>query len=112
MTIQNSFVSYEGSEITGYFMCRKIENGYKVGPWVCNPRDFRVARELLVECWEAIGRNAKLYVGTPVVNDRAVEILQDFRFRQYSRSIRMRFGEKLKTECVDGILAIGGPEKG
>jgi len=93
-------------------MCRKTENGYKVGPWVCNPENFQVAREFLTKCREAIGKNAKLYVGAPAVNKKAVKILQDLGFKQYSRSLRIRFGEKLQTERVDGILAIGGPEKG
>lgn len=106
------FVSCAGSEIVGYIMCRKTENGYKAGPSVCDPENFQVARELLTKCREAIGKNAELYVGAPAVNKKAVKILQDFGFKQYTRSIRMRFGEKLQTERVDGILAIGGPEKG
>ncbi len=93
-------------------MCRETENGYRAGPCVYNPENFQVARGLLTKCREAIGKNAKLYVGAPAVNKKAVKILQDFGFKQYSRSIRMRFGEKLQTERVNGILAIGGPEKG
>jgi len=54
----------------------------------------------------------QVYVGVPAVNRAAVEFLQDFDFRQYSKSIRMYFGEKLETERVNGIFAIGGPEKG
>ena len=61
---------------------------------------------------EKIEESAKLYVGVPAVNKEAVEILRDFGFEQYSKSIRMYFGEKLETECVSGIFAIGGPEKG
>ncbi len=106
------FVSYAESEIAGYVMCRRRENGYRVGPWVCNPENFQVARELLMKCWEAIGKDVKLYVGVPAVNKKAVKILQDFGFKQYSSSVRMRLGEKLETERVGGILAIGGPEKG
>jgi hypothetical protein len=60
---------------------------------------------------EKIEENAKLYVGVPAVNKKAVEILQDFGFEQYSKSIRMRFGKEL-NELVNGIFSIGGPEKG
>jgi predicted N-acetyltransferase YhbS len=109
---QLCFVSRKGSRITGYIMFRKTKSGYKIGPWMCNPENPQVARELLMECMEAIGHNVKLYVGVPAVNGVAVEILQDFDFRQYSKSIRMYFGEKLETERADGVFAIGGPEKG
>jgi ribosomal protein S18 acetylase RimI-like enzyme len=106
------FVSRKGSKIVGYIMFRKTKSGYKIGPWICNPENPQAARELLMECMEAIGHNAKLYVGVPATNETAVEILEDFDFRQYSKSVRMYFGEKLETERADGVFAIGGPEKG
>jgi ribosomal protein S18 acetylase RimI-like enzyme len=109
---QLCFVSRVGSRIVGYIMFRKTKSGYIIGPWVCNPENPQIARELLMECMETIGHNAKLYVGVPAMNEVAVEILQDFDFRQYSKSIHMHFGEKLETERVDGVFAIGGPEKG
>jgi hypothetical protein len=59
-----------------------------------------------------IEENVRLYVGVPAVNEKAVEILQDFGFKQYSKSIRMLFGKELETEYVSGIFAIGGPEEG
>ncbi|MBE0520140.1 hypothetical protein IBX35_03755 [Candidatus Bathyarchaeota archaeon] len=65
-----------------------------------------------MKCTETLRRNKKLYVCVPAVNRAAREILQDFGFRQYSKSVRMYFGEKLETERVDGVFAIGGPEKG
>jgi GNAT superfamily N-acetyltransferase len=106
------FVSRKGSKIAGYIMFRKTKSGYKIGPWMCNPENPQAARELLMECMEAIGHNVKLYVGVPAANEVALEILQDFDFGQYSKSVRMYFGEKLETERVDGVFAIGGPEKG
>jgi GNAT superfamily N-acetyltransferase len=105
------FVSYAGSKLVGYIMCRKAEKGYRVGPWVCNPENSQAARELLTKCMETIGRNVKLYVGVPAVNQKVVEILQGFGFERYSKSIHMRFGKEL-NEFVNGIFSIGGPEKG
>jgi hypothetical protein len=106
------FISYAGSKIAGYLMCRKLENGYRVGPWVCNSENPQIARELLTRCMETIGQNEKIYVGVPAVNKAAAEILREFGFEQYSKSIRMRFGKELETECVSGVFAIGAPEKG
>jgi len=109
---QLCFVSHDGSKVAGYIMCYEAESGYRIGPLVCNPENPQVACGLLVECMKAIRGNKKFYVGVPAVNGIAVEIFQDFDFRQYSKSIRMYFGEKLETERVDGVFAIGGPEKG
>ncbi len=109
---QLCFVSYMDAKIVGYLMCRKTETGYRIGPWVCNPENPQVARKLLMKCMKTIEQNVKLYVGAPVVNKAAVENLHDFDFEQYSKSIRMYFGEKLETERANGIFAIGGPEKG
>jgi ribosomal protein S18 acetylase RimI-like enzyme len=106
------FVSYAGSKLVGYIMCRRAEKGYRIGPWVCSPENPTVVKELLMKCVEAMGENVKLYVGVLAVNKKAVEILLDFGFEQYSRSIRMYFGKKLETECASGIFGIGGPEKG
>jgi ribosomal protein S18 acetylase RimI-like enzyme len=106
------FVSHAGSKLVGYIMCRKAQKGYRMGPWICNPENPQAARELLTKCMETIEENAKLYVGVPAINKKAVEILQDFGFEQYSRSIRMRFGNELKNERASGIFVIGGPEKG
>ena len=93
-------------------MCRKAEKGYRVGPWVRNPENPQAARELLMKCKETVEENGKLYVSVPAVNKIAVEILQGLGFGQYSKSIRMYFGEKLETKRVSGVFAIGGSEKG
>lgn len=106
------FVSYAGSKLVGYIMCRRAEKGYRVGPWVCNPENFEAARELLMKCMDSIGENVKFYLGVPAVNKKVVEILQNFGFEQYSKSIRMYFRKKPETERVSGVFAIGGPEKG
>jgi len=109
---QLSFVSYSGPKIVGYIMCCKAESGYRLGPWVCIPRNPQVARELLIKCVEKIGLHEEIYVGVPALNKTATRILHDFDFMQYSKSIRMYLGKKLETERVDGIYAICGPEKG
>lgn len=106
------FASYAGSKINGYIMCRKTEKGYRVGPWLCDPDNPEVAEDLLTKCMETIRRNVEYQVGVPGVNNIAVKILREFGFKQYAKSIRMRFGKELETERVYGIFAIGGPEKG
>jgi ribosomal protein S18 acetylase RimI-like enzyme len=106
------FISHMKSEIIGYIMCYEVETGYRIGPWICTPRYPSVAKELILKCTETIGANAKLYVGVPAVNEKAVKILHDLDFEQYSKSIRMYYGKKIENERVEGIFSIGGPENG
>lgn len=109
---QLCFISYERSRIIGYVMCRESETGYNVGPFVCTPENPQVAQRLLMKCVDVIGQNEKIHVGVPAVNRAAVGILYDLGFNQYSMSIRMYLGEKLKNERLDGVFSIGGPMKG
>ncbi|HUW47884.1 MAG TPA: GNAT family N-acetyltransferase [Patescibacteria group bacterium] len=106
------FASFTGSRLAGYVMCRNTEKGYRIGPWVCDAENPRAAEELLTKCLKTLGEDVEIQVGVPVVNKTAVQILRKFRFKQYARSMRMRFGKVLETECINGIFAVGGPEKG
>jgi ribosomal protein S18 acetylase RimI-like enzyme len=99
------------SEFVGYIMCRRALGGFKVGPWVCNPRNPQVADRLLRECMNRLEPSDKVYVGVPAVNGAAVEILQQAGFEQFSKSIRMRLGKEFK-DCAKGVFAIGDPMKG
>ena len=105
------FVSHIGSDITGYVMSRRMQNGYRIGPWTSMPENQKIAQELLTKCMETIKPDTNVYVGVPELNVTAVEILQKNGFKQYSKSIRMMFGKKL-AEQTSGIFAIGGPMKG
>jgi ribosomal protein S18 acetylase RimI-like enzyme len=106
------FASYKDSKIVGYLMCRRAEEGYNVGPFVCEPEESRTARDLLARCMRELGSETSVYLGVPAVNEGAVEILREFGFEQYSKSIRMRFGKNLRNERPSGVFAIGGAMKG
>jgi GNAT superfamily N-acetyltransferase len=105
------FVLRGESGLTGYIMCREAASGYRLGPWVCKPGNRLEATTLLTACLFKVKEGEKVYVGVPGLNTTAVNILEEFGFRQYYKSIRMRYGKKL-DDCVDGVFAIGGPEKG
>jgi ribosomal protein S18 acetylase RimI-like enzyme len=109
---QGCFASASGSRITGYIMRREKEEGYTIGPWICSPGNPEIAQELLIECLKTMGADRKVYVGVPAVNKTAVRTLESLGFRQYSKSIRMYFGKRVKAESVEGLFAIAGPEKG
>jgi predicted N-acetyltransferase YhbS len=115
---KHCFVSRSDREIEGYVMCRKAESGHKLGPWVSKPEKPKVARELLAKCMSTIDQNEAVFLGVPAPNANVVQLLLDFGFEQCMsankpvKSIRMRLGKKLRSDCVEGIFAIGGPMKG
>lgn len=107
-----SFVSHSDSHIIGYITCRKAENGYALGPWVCRIGHLQNAEELFATCTRRLELNSKIHVGVPSPNTAAVCILRNHGFVQSYKSIHMRFGNKLETERPDGIFAIAGAMKG
>ncbi len=106
------FVAHTGSRISGYIMYRKAKNGHRLGPCVCEPNNLETARQLFAEGMNRIELGEQIYVGVPAVNTEAVDIMREFGFKKYSKSIRMCFGEKLETENANGVFALGGPMKG
>lgn len=106
------FASYNDLGVVGYIMCRKAQEGYNVGPFVCIPGELQAARCLLEKCMEKLGSETSMYLGVPAVNKEAVGILQELGFELYSKSIRMRLGKSLAPEKASGIFAIGGAMKG
>lgn len=109
---ETCFAARENSKIVGYIFCCRMEIGYRIGPWVCIPNYVEIAKQLILKCMEIIEANAKLYVGVPGVNEAAVRLLQDLKFRLCPKSIRMYFGRKLESDRIQGIFSISGPEKG
>lgn len=109
---QFCFVARSCSRIAGYVMCRKALVGCKLGPWVCDPGKPNVAKQLLVHCLTELEPRSEVFVGVPSVNTSSIRILEQLGFAKYSYSVRMRYGEPLKNECVKGVFAIGGPMKG
>jgi ribosomal protein S18 acetylase RimI-like enzyme len=106
------FAATSNSEVIGYIMCRKADCGYNLGPWVCMPERDNVAADLLAACLKQINPAEPVYVGVPETNKLAKLTLRRFGFSQYSKAIRMTFGQKLQNECAEGIFGIGGPMKG
>jgi len=107
-----SFVSHSDSHIIGYITCRKAENGYVLGPWVCRTGQRQNAEELFATCISRLEPNSKIHVGVPSPNTTAVCMLRNHGFVQSYKSIRMRFGNKLETEHPIEIFAIAGAMKG
>ena len=110
-----SFFAEKNSQIVGYIMARRTNNGFWIGPWVCNPKFSEAAKQLLNTCLSKVLEELedfRVNIGVPAVNTYAVKFLKQEGFRMHSRSIRMFLGKKNLNEKIEGIYAIAGPEKG
>jgi len=110
-----SFFAEENDRTIGYIMAREAGGGFWIGPWVCNPKFSKVAKQMLNACLTKIleeTEKTRVKIGVPAVNTQAVKAFKQAGFRVYSRSIRMSLGRKNLKEKLEGIYAIGGPEKG
>jgi ribosomal protein S18 acetylase RimI-like enzyme len=107
------FVADTGNTLIGYVMCRKSTSGtYKIGPWVSDPEEPKVAGRLLITCLRKLGENNVLALGIPVINEQAISILKKFGFQHASTCKRMYLGQIPVKDNPKGIFAIGGSEKG
>jgi len=106
-----SFVAVD-SEPVGYIMCRKSSAGFKIGPWICDPRKPKVAKALLLVCMQRLEQNVSLTLGIPAINQQAVEIVRDLNFVSIESRLRMRLGRFDKIGNIAGVFAIGDPGKG
>lgn len=107
------FVANAGNTFIGYVMCRESASGtYKIGPWVSDPEEPKIAEKLLITCLRKLGKNNILTLGIPAINDQAVQIAEKFGFQHVNTCKRMCHGSELLKDNPKGIFAIGGSEKG
>ena len=107
------FVAVIRDTMMGYAMCRKsASDTYKIAPWICHPEQPEVAEQLLVTCLRNVGENSVVALGTPAVNEQAVEIAKKFGFRIVDTCRRMYIGQEVVKDNPKAIFAIGGSEKG
>jgi GNAT superfamily N-acetyltransferase len=106
------FVKREGTRLLGYVMCRRTENGYRIGPCACNPDRPEAGEELLAHCVTTLGDSTEISIGTPSPCTDGLLILKELGFESRSVALRMYLGEHKFQGEPRGIFAIGGPEKG
>ena len=105
------FVVRENSKLKGFIMVKEGEELNRIGPWICEPDEQKVAERLLhLLMGKVVGR--KLWVGVPGGNRGSVEILRRNGFSGGPPSHRMCNGGCGETGIVGGIFSVGGPDKG
>jgi hypothetical protein len=106
------YIAEDDVGVVGYIMARRVEDGFCVGPWVCeNLERARVLFDVLIEA--VTGSDVMLRVGLPAVNVNGRVLLEKLGFQLTDKSVRMILGSVERgrddATCVFGI---GGPEKG
>ena len=74
---------------------------------MCEYKNQKVAAGLFAACLRKIAPDEQVYVGVPEVNKEAQEILADFGFSRYSKSIRMSLGLGME-HLHEGMIQQGG----
>lgn len=98
-------------KISGYIMARFLNNSFKIGPWVCNPKTPIQAEQLLFAVMKQAERY-ELKVGIPEPNKNAIGIVEKNNFIQLPSSYRMCLGDYKSLGKIEGIFGIGSPDKG
>ena len=106
------YVAEDDTGVMGYIMARRVEDGFWVGPWVCER--LRWARFLFDVLVEAVsGSDVVLRVGAPAVNVKAQGLLEKLDFQLTGKSVRMVLGSvEQGRDDATHVYGIGGPEKG
>jgi GNAT superfamily N-acetyltransferase len=100
-----------GNGLIGYIMCRRTQNGYWIGPWVCT--DPVMSEELLNASLISIDDpSTELRFGFPSPNDHMSRLMRKRNFRFRERITRMFLGENTLSGKPQYVYGIGGPEKG
>lgn len=105
------FTVHGEGALLGFIMARDAGDVVNVGPWICTPGHSEEAETLLHAVMnQRIGR--KVWVGTPEGNTAAVKIFKQNGFTAGPSSLRMCYGRCGRTEKVEAVYGIGGPDKG
>jgi len=97
--------------LIGYIMCRRTQNGYWMGPWVCE--DPVMSEELLNASLISIDDpSMEVRFGFPSPNDHMSRLMRKSNFRFRERITRMFLGEEAHSGKPQYVYGIGGPEKG
>ncbi|MEM3003691.1 MAG: GNAT family N-acetyltransferase [Candidatus Bathyarchaeia archaeon] len=106
------FTAYNDDRLIGYIMASGSENEYEVGPWVVEPEyQSRVAGELLKAEMNALdGKSFEL--ATPTHRLASDRILSGLGLHGKGFAVRMGYGRMAAVGVLEGILGIGGLDRG
>lgn len=106
------FATYADDRLVGYIMASGSENEYEVGPWVVEPQyQERLAEELLKAELDVLdSRNFEL--ASPMHSSTAERILGKYGLHQKGVAVRMGYGRKAPVGIIEGVLGIGGLDRG
>lgn len=106
------FVACADDRLVGYIMASGSDNEYEVGPWVVEPQyQERLAEELLKAELDRLD-SKRFELSVPMHNLTAERILEKCGLHKKGVAIRMGYGGKAPIGMIEGILGIGGLDRG
>ncbi|MEJ2251146.1 MAG: GNAT family N-acetyltransferase [Candidatus Lokiarchaeota archaeon] len=104
---ENGNVIKEGNLIKGYLICIPKDDYFLIGPWIMDP-DEKNGSSLLKSI--SYKSKKKFRLGVLENNCKALRILKENNFKQYSYSIRMGLG--IKDIQSQAVYSLAGPDRG
>ncbi|MBI3124731.1 MAG: GNAT family N-acetyltransferase [Ignavibacteriales bacterium] len=98
-----TLVSLENDDMIGYVTIRKCKVGYKIGPLFADNDD--VANSLFIAANKFAGEGSKIYLDTPEVNVKAVNLAANYGMKKVFETARMYTKEAptLKLNSIYGV---------
>jgi GNAT superfamily N-acetyltransferase len=106
------FTTRVDGRMVGYIMASGAEDEYELGPWICEPRyqDEFVEELLKAEMNRLTGKRIEL--SSPMHNTLVERVLKKYDLQQKGIAIRMGYGKRVPIGNIEGILGIGGLDRG
>ena len=102
-------------KITGFIMAIPKENNVKIGPWIVND-ECEFEPDLLLYSLKNEDKSFNIQLGMLESNKLGVKIAEQCKLQSYSYSNRMVYNSKdngiITNHFKNGMLAIGGPDRG
>lgn len=106
------FAAYADEKLVGYIMASGSEGDYEVGPWVCDPKyQGKFAEELLKAEINKLSDN-RFELSSPMHNTLTESIIENRGLESTGVAVRMGFKQNVPIGITEGILGIGGLDRG
>lgn len=106
------FGAYVNKRLVGYVMASGSGGEYELGPWVCEPQYQNEFAEDLLKAEIARLEGEYFELSSPMHNVVAERILESTGLEKKRVAVRMGYGREVSIGKIEGILGIGGLDRG
>lgn len=106
-----TFICLRRKNISGYLVGQVNEGFCEIAPWVIDTNEFEIAKDL----WQTLSsRVGGISIGftAPAPSESAKSLAIELEFSNVMTTLRMYHGKKFNMGKPEGVIGIGGLEKG